>query len=202
MRRDLELGAVPLRLNFRGRANPVRPRTAAKANFTLFRLVLRMVGPRPSDREGGARALSDERPDIVDWAHFEKSRAELGPGFIRILSYFKEDGVKSIAQIEQRDARTEHDRAGASRAYAEGRSTPARRRAAGQDRRADRIDRALLHRDPPFPRRAGARSGRASPAVQRNGRAVRKGDQSAADPRRRRPVGFGRKVNNQGFGRI
>jgi HPt (histidine-containing phosphotransfer) domain-containing protein len=45
--------------------------------------------------------VSDEALDIVDWAHFEKSRAELGPGFIRILSYFKEDGVKSIAQIEQ-----------------------------------------------------------------------------------------------------
>lgn len=37
---------------------------------------------------------------IVDWAHFEKSRAELGPGFIRILSYFREDGTKSVAQIE------------------------------------------------------------------------------------------------------
>ena len=45
--------------------------------------------------------MSDEARDIVDWTHFEKSRAELGPGFIRILSYFKEDGVKSIAQIEQ-----------------------------------------------------------------------------------------------------
>jgi HPt (histidine-containing phosphotransfer) domain-containing protein len=45
--------------------------------------------------------VSDEARDIVDWTHFEKSRAELGPGFIRILSYFKEDGVKSIAQIEQ-----------------------------------------------------------------------------------------------------
>jgi HPt (histidine-containing phosphotransfer) domain-containing protein len=44
--------------------------------------------------------VTDELPDIVDWVHFEKSRAELGPGFIRILSYFKEDGVKSIAQIE------------------------------------------------------------------------------------------------------
>lgn len=44
--------------------------------------------------------MSDEPQTIVDWAHFEKSRAELGPGFIRILSYFKEDGVKSIAQIE------------------------------------------------------------------------------------------------------
>ena len=45
--------------------------------------------------------MGDEARDIVDWVHFEKSRAELGPGFIRILSYFKEDGVKSIAQIEQ-----------------------------------------------------------------------------------------------------
>ena len=45
--------------------------------------------------------MADEARDIVDWAHFEKSRAELGPGFIRILSYFKEDGVRSIAQIEQ-----------------------------------------------------------------------------------------------------
>ena len=45
--------------------------------------------------------MAGEAQDIVDWAHFEKSRAELGPAFIRILSYFKEDGVKSVAQIEQ-----------------------------------------------------------------------------------------------------
>ena len=45
--------------------------------------------------------MSDEARDVVDWGYFEKSRSELGPGFIRILSYFKEDGTKSIAQIEQ-----------------------------------------------------------------------------------------------------
>lgn len=45
--------------------------------------------------------MSDEGREVVDWAYFERSRTELGPGFIRILSYFKEDGVKSIAQIEQ-----------------------------------------------------------------------------------------------------
>ena len=39
--------------------------------------------------------------DIVDWVHFEKSRNELGPGFIRILSYFREDGAKALTQIEQ-----------------------------------------------------------------------------------------------------
>ena len=44
--------------------------------------------------------MADEAREIVDWGHFEKSRSELGPGFIRILSYFKEDGVKSISQIE------------------------------------------------------------------------------------------------------
>lgn len=38
---------------------------------------------------------------LVDWAFFEKSRAELGPGFIRILGYYREDGAKSVAQIEQ-----------------------------------------------------------------------------------------------------
>ena len=43
----------------------------------------------------------DDTSDIVDWVHFEKSRAELGPGFIRILSYFREDGAKSIQAIEQ-----------------------------------------------------------------------------------------------------
>jgi HPt (histidine-containing phosphotransfer) domain-containing protein len=42
--------------------------------------------------------LADQ--ELVDWEYFEKSRSELGPGFIRILSYFHEDGVKSLAQIE------------------------------------------------------------------------------------------------------
>ncbi len=45
--------------------------------------------------------MTDQARDIIDWAFFEKSRTEMGPGFIRILSYFKEDGTKSIAQIEQ-----------------------------------------------------------------------------------------------------
>ena len=44
--------------------------------------------------------MSDDGAEIVDWASFEKSRAELGAGFIRILSYFREDGAKSLAEIE------------------------------------------------------------------------------------------------------
>jgi HPt (histidine-containing phosphotransfer) domain-containing protein len=45
--------------------------------------------------------LSEGNPNVVDWALFEKNRAELGPGFIRIISYFREDGAKSLGQIEQ-----------------------------------------------------------------------------------------------------
>lgn len=45
--------------------------------------------------------MDEAQPNIIDWAHFEKSRSELGPGFIRILGYFREDGAKSIDQIEQ-----------------------------------------------------------------------------------------------------
>jgi HPt (histidine-containing phosphotransfer) domain-containing protein len=45
--------------------------------------------------------MSDDELQIVDWMHFEKSRAELGAGFIRILSYFREDGAKSVRQIEE-----------------------------------------------------------------------------------------------------
>ena len=45
--------------------------------------------------------VQNDGQDIVDWVHFEKSRNELGPGFIRILSYFREDGVKALTQIEQ-----------------------------------------------------------------------------------------------------
>jgi histidine phosphotransfer protein HptB len=45
--------------------------------------------------------MSDDDSKIVDWVLFERSRAELGAGFIRILSYFREDGAKSVAQIEE-----------------------------------------------------------------------------------------------------
>ena len=44
--------------------------------------------------------MADDAPDIIDWAYFEKSRTEMGPGFIRILSYFREDGEKAVGRIE------------------------------------------------------------------------------------------------------
>lgn len=43
----------------------------------------------------------DEPADVIDWEVFLKARAELGPTFVRILGYFREDGVKSLSRIEQ-----------------------------------------------------------------------------------------------------
>lgn len=42
-----------------------------------------------------------DRNTLVDWAGFSRTRAELGANFVRILGYFHEDGVKSVAQIEE-----------------------------------------------------------------------------------------------------
>ncbi|MFS0773655.1 Hpt domain-containing protein [Sphingomonas sp. 1P08PE] len=44
--------------------------------------------------------MSFEGSTLVDWAAYGAARAELGSGFVRILGYFREDGVKSVAAIE------------------------------------------------------------------------------------------------------
>lgn len=44
--------------------------------------------------------VSFEGSTLVDWNAYAKARAELGAGFVRILGYFREDGVKSVAAIE------------------------------------------------------------------------------------------------------
>ena len=38
---------------------------------------------------------------LVDWTAFARARTQLGANFVRILGYFQEDGVKSVAQIEE-----------------------------------------------------------------------------------------------------
>ena len=45
--------------------------------------------------------MSDDATNIIDWDVYGKAKAELGPGFVRILGYFREDGVKSVARVEQ-----------------------------------------------------------------------------------------------------
>lgn len=45
--------------------------------------------------------MSESDGTLVDWAAFSRARAELGTDFIRILGYFREDGVKALAGIEE-----------------------------------------------------------------------------------------------------
>ena len=45
--------------------------------------------------------MSIETDSIVDWDAFSRARSELGSGFVRILGYFREDGDKAVARIEE-----------------------------------------------------------------------------------------------------
>ncbi len=50
----------------------------------------------------------DIEPDsTVDWDSFSQARSELGSGFVRILGYFREDGEKWVARIEEAMLRRE-----------------------------------------------------------------------------------------------
>jgi len=39
--------------------------------------------------------------ELVDWSTFARMRTQLGASFVRILGYFREDGEKSVARIEE-----------------------------------------------------------------------------------------------------
>jgi HPt (histidine-containing phosphotransfer) domain-containing protein len=43
---------------------------------------------------------SFEGASLVSWTAFSQARSELGASFVRILGYFREDGVKSVSAIE------------------------------------------------------------------------------------------------------
>ena len=45
--------------------------------------------------------MSFEGSTLVDWSVFSQARSELGAGFVRILGYFREDGVKSVGAIAE-----------------------------------------------------------------------------------------------------
>jgi HPt (histidine-containing phosphotransfer) domain-containing protein len=41
-----------------------------------------------------------ENGPLINWASFSQARAELGVNFVRILGYFREDGIVSVDKIE------------------------------------------------------------------------------------------------------
>jgi HPt (histidine-containing phosphotransfer) domain-containing protein len=45
--------------------------------------------------------MAGNTASLIDWNAFNQARAELGSDFVRILGYFREDGVKSLDAIEE-----------------------------------------------------------------------------------------------------
>src|SRR3546814_11415523 len=48
----------------------------------------------------GVRPLGHRPTAACNWAQIAQVRRELGAGFVRILGYFREDGIKSVSAIE------------------------------------------------------------------------------------------------------
>ncbi len=44
--------------------------------------------------------MNDTQDPPVNWAMFQQTRNQLGPNFMRVLGYFREDGDAAIARIE------------------------------------------------------------------------------------------------------
>lgn len=45
--------------------------------------------------------MSGQPSAVMDWAHFERCRIEMGASFIKIIGYFREDAIESLQRIEQ-----------------------------------------------------------------------------------------------------
>ncbi len=120
--------------------------------------------------------------NLVDWSEFRAARAQLGAAFVRILGYFREDGTKSVAAIEEamraRDARglviPAHTLKGESRQFgaeklaelAEDIETFARRCVEAQTSPEEYLPRIVTLR-PLFERTLAALEREANPLVQR-----------------------------------
>lgn len=39
--------------------------------------------------------------ELIDWTVWAETRSALGPNFVRILGYFREDGTRSVEEIEK-----------------------------------------------------------------------------------------------------
>jgi histidine phosphotransfer protein HptB len=53
--------------------------------------------------------MGPEADETINWDAFAETRSVLGESFVRVLGYFREDGTKSVAQIEA--AMREHNSA-------------------------------------------------------------------------------------------
>lgn len=146
----------------------------------------------------GVEPVPQGNEELVDWTVFARARGELGAAFVRILGYFREDGVKAVSAIEQaiRDRSAAalvlpaHTLKGESRqfgaeplaALAEEIETVARRCVEAREAPDELIERAVELR-PLFEATLQLFDREVSPVVER-----------------RAPGGFGRRATPGGFG--
>ena len=45
--------------------------------------------------------MDEDSSGLIDWVIFSQMRSELGASFVRILTYFREDGEKAVSKIEE-----------------------------------------------------------------------------------------------------
>ena len=83
------------------RRNPFDTKKQPLSQILPFRAYCWPVEPCPSDRGHGNWTWTTRGRTSSTGRISRAAGPSSGPGFIRILGYFKEDGVKSIAQIEQ-----------------------------------------------------------------------------------------------------
>ena len=136
--------------------------------------------------------------ELVDWAKFSQMRTELGASFVRILGYFREDGEKAVAKIEE--AMHRGDAAGlvlpAHTLKAEARQFGAEPVAALAEEIEEAGRRAVEARL--LPRQYPARRSRGSGRSTAHDRPARGRDQPAASPAARPSASAGRATRNSG----
>ncbi len=45
--------------------------------------------------------MTGQAENIINWPVFTETRTALGDAFVRVLGYFREDGIKAVAAIEE-----------------------------------------------------------------------------------------------------
>ncbi|HEX8445788.1 MAG TPA: Hpt domain-containing protein [Sphingomonas sp.] len=136
-------------------------------------------------------AVSEPDGALVDWVAFNRARSELGADFVRILGYFREDGIKSLSAIE--DAMRDRSATALVLPAHTLKGDSAQIGAMPLARLAEHVEmtarRCIEHREAPDELLSVVV--RLRPLFQRT---MALCDQAAAPPIMRKPTGFGRKV--------
>lgn len=154
--------------------------------------------------------MSELDGNLIDWMVYAETRAALGDNFVRILGYFREDGAKSVTNIEEAMRANDaaqlvmpaHILKGEACQFGATQLTEAAeeievvaRKCVEQHAHPDELLELIIRLRPMFEQTISALDTASSPVVQR----------SPIDVPTRGPVGFGRRAGSapaRSFGRL